>query len=131
MLAVFSVALNILLSIGLYQMFDRAGRLPFGGLALANAVATILETLILYALLVHRERRIRPRSSWVALGKSGLAALAMGIALRGWMQLAGNSALATIAAIVIGAAAYFGAALMLRSEEALFAAGMARKRFVR
>ncbi len=131
MLAVFSVALNILLSIGLYQMFDRAGRLPFGGLALANAIATILETLILYALLVRRERRIRPRSTWVALAKSGLAALAMGIALWGWMQLAGNSAPATIAAIVIGAAAYFGVALMLRSEEALFAAGMARRRFAR
>ncbi|WP_169238784.1 murein biosynthesis integral membrane protein MurJ [Candidatus Roseilinea sp. NK_OTU-006] len=131
MLAVFSVALNILLSVGLYQMFDRAGRLPFGGLALANALATILETLILYALLVRRAERIQPRSTWVAFGKSGLAALAMGITLWGWVRLAGDGAPATIAAIILGAAAYFGVALMLRSEEALFAARGARKWFAR
>lgn len=131
MLAVFSVAVNIVLSVVLYQAFARAGWLPFGGLGLANAVATILETLALYALLIRRERGIQPRSTLIASGKSGLAALAMGIVLWGWVRLAGDGAPATVMAIIIGAATYFGVAMMLRSEEARFAAEVARRRFAR
>ncbi|BCX05591.1 MAG: putative lipid II flippase MurJ [Candidatus Roseilinea sp.] len=131
MLAVFSVAVNILLSVMLYSAFARAGWLPFGGPALANAIATILETLILYALLVRRAESLLPRAAWVAFGRHGLAALTMGIIVWGWLRLAGDGAAATLAALVIGAASYFGLALALRSEEAQFAVGVLHDRFAR
>ncbi len=131
MLAVFSVVVNIILSLILYQAFAQAGWPPFGGLALANAIATVLEVAVLYALLARREVRIRPRSTLIALGKGGLAAVAMGLALWGWTRLAGNGTIATVAAMVAGALVYLGAALALRSEEAWFAVGMMRKRFTR
>lgn len=131
MLAVFSVAVNIVLSVILYQAFARAGWLPFGGLALANAIATILETLALYVILIRREGGIRSRSTLIAFSKSGLAALGMGIVLWGWLHLAGDGAVATIAALPIGAAAYFGTAVMLRNEEMRLAAVTVRRRLTR
>lgn len=131
LLAVFSVAVNILLSVMLYQAFARAGWLPVGGLALANALATLLETLILYALLVRRAEGLAPRAAGVALVRHTPAALAMGIVLWGWGQVAGDGAVATLAAIVIGAATYLAAALLLGSEEARLGVAMARRRLGR
>ncbi|MCL6511168.1 MAG: murein biosynthesis integral membrane protein MurJ [Anaerolineae bacterium] len=128
LLAVLSVAVNIALSVVLYRAFAALGWLPFGGLGLANAIATILETGTLYGLLVRRERRIRLRASLVALGKGGLAALAMGVALWGWLAVAGHGAPATVAAPLIGAVVYFGAALLLRSSEALSALDVVKRR---
>jgi len=128
LLAVLSVAMNIALSLALYRAFDAVGWLPVGGLGLANAIATILETGALYGLLARRERRIRLRASLVALGKAGLAALAMGIALRGWLEVVGYGAAATVAALLIGAVVYAVAALLLRSDEALFALDAIKRR---
>jgi len=128
LLAVLSVAVNVGLSVALYRAFDAVGWLPVGGLGLANAIATILETGALYGLLARRERRIRLRAALVALGKGGLAALAMIVALRGWLAVAGDGAAATVAAPLIGAAVYFGAALLLRSNEALFALDALKRR---
>jgi hypothetical protein len=62
-----------------------------------------------------------------ALRTAGLATLAMALVLRGWLILAGDGAAATLAAVVLGAGAYFGAALLLRSEEALLALGALRR----
>ncbi|MCS7056210.1 MAG: murein biosynthesis integral membrane protein MurJ [Thermoflexales bacterium] len=130
-LAVFSVIVNIALSVALYPAFARAGWLPFGGLALANAIATILETLILYAMLVRRADGLAPRAAWIAFGKHGLAAVMMGVVLWGWLQLVGDDAAATVAALPIGVSAYLGAALLLRSEEAWLAAAIVRRRLKR
>jgi putative peptidoglycan lipid II flippase len=131
LLAVLSVVVNIALSVTLYAAFERAGWLPFGGLALANALATLLETLILYVLLVRRVEGLSPRAAGVALVRHVPAALGMGIVLWSWGQVAGDGAAATLAAIVIGAATYFAAALLLGSEEARLGVAIARRRLGR
>lgn len=131
LLAVVSMIINVALSLILFRLFAEIDWLPFGGLALANSIATLVEVLVLYALLVRREPRVRLRSTLVALGKGALAAMAMGIALIGWLALTGASTLATVSAMLIGAAVYFGAAFVLRSEEARFAMGVVRRRFAR
>lgn len=74
-----AMILNILLS--LWWIDD----LSYGGLALANSVATIIETLILFVLL----RRYLPTLSLSALLGSfiriGIAAAFMGLAAAGWL----------------------------------------------
>jgi putative peptidoglycan lipid II flippase len=125
--AALSVGLNIAMSIAFYRAFEALGWLPFGGLGLANALATTVETGVLYAVLTKRAPQIAIRPVITALRTAGLATLAMALVLRGWLILAGDGAAATLAAVVLGVGAYFGAALLLRSEEALLALGALRR----
>jgi len=126
--AVLSVGLNVAMSIAFYRAFAALGWLPFGGLGLANALATIVETGVLYGALARRAPRIRARSIAIALSKAGLATLSMALVLRGWMLAVGEGALATVFAVGLGAGVYFGVALLLRSEEAVLAFGALRRR---
>jgi putative peptidoglycan lipid II flippase len=129
--AVASMALNILLSIGLADAFARAGLMPFGGVALANAIATTLETIALYWVLARHEPGIATRTIVLALGKAAAASLMMGLTLVAWLAVMGNGAFATIAALVIGGLAYFAAAFALRSDEARFATNVVSRRLMR
>jgi putative peptidoglycan lipid II flippase len=128
-LAVLSMVVNVLLSLWLSVVFLRAGLYPFGGLALANSIATTLEVIILYVLLVRREPYIQVTPTMVALLKGAFAAAAMGVALVGWLAVAGSGLAATVFAVVIGMIVYFAAAFILRSDEAHFAVGLVRRRF--
>jgi putative peptidoglycan lipid II flippase len=114
--AVGSMVLNIALSLLLVPVFSSLGLLSFGALALANSIATVLEAVVLYALLLRREPRIDPRVVAITFFKSALAAGVMAGVLFAWLRLAGNGLLATLAAMVIGAAVYFGLSLVIRNN---------------
>lgn len=130
-LAVASMALNIVLSIALADAFARAGLMPLGGVALANAIATTLEAIALYVLLERREPSVATRAIAIALVKALIASAVMGIALLAWLALAGTGAMATVLALAVGAGVYFAAAFALRSDEAQFAVGVVRRRLAR
>ena len=118
-----AMGLNVILSLLLI------GPLAQGGLALANSIATTLETLALAWLIRGRLGGIEGRRVWRALLRSGLAAAAMGLALFGLLQLPIDSApLIAAAGIALGAVVYGGAALLLRAEELRGVAHMLRGR---
>ncbi len=127
-LGVISMGINIVLSLALSSAFRTAGLYPFGGLALANLIATAIETVILLAMLARRRPAIAIGRIAVASVKSVLAALGMAVALVGWLQVAGAGAIATLLAIPLGATAYFALAFLLGSEEARFMVHTARAR---
>ena len=74
----------MLLNIGL--SFLLVGGLSFGGLALANSLATTLEMLILLFLLRRRLHGIHGPAILATLLRSGIAALAMGGVLWLWLR---------------------------------------------
>jgi len=121
-LSVASMVLNVVLSLILPA---------YGGLALANSTATALETLALYALLARRVPELNMAQTVIASLKSALASAVMAALLIGWLQLAGNGNLAALLALGIGVGAYFGAAWLMRSEEARFAINLVRARLRR
>ena len=92
---------------------------PHAGLALANSVATLLELVVLLVLIRRRMDGLEGRRTLVAVVKSGLAALAMGVALLGWQAVLPDAGALVIGGggIVLGMAVYLGAALLLRVEE--------------
>jgi putative peptidoglycan lipid II flippase len=104
---------------------------PFGGLALANSIATALETVALYALLARRVPELGLVNTLVASLKSSLASALMALVLWLWLSALGNGNLAALLAIVVGIAVYFGVAWLLRSDEARYAIGIARARLLR
>jgi len=107
-----AVGLNVILSLLLIDSLAQ------GGLALANSIATTIETLALAWLIRKRLNGIEGRRVGNALMRSGLAASAMGLALFGLMRLPIDSALVLGAGgIVVGGMVYGGVALLLRADE--------------
>lgn len=114
-----AMILNLLLSLTLPGFFVAQGWMGHAGLALANSIATLLETAVLLALIRRRLEGIEGKRTLIAFAKSGLAALAMGAVLLGWQALLPNAAPLLIggAGMVLGVAIYLGIALLLRAEE--------------
>ncbi len=122
--SVVSVAINVPLSLLLSGAFAARGWMPFGGLALALSLSTIIETLVLFVILSRRAPDLRAKSIAVTFAKSAIAAGAMALLLLGLRSVGGDSLLVTAAAIVLGALVYFGLMWLLRSEEARFVVGL-------
>jgi putative peptidoglycan lipid II flippase len=125
-----AVALNIALSLTLPGAFEAQGWMKHGGLALANSIATLLETAVLLALIRRRLGGIEGKRTLTAFAKSGLAALAMGAALLGWQALLPNAPSLQVGGVgvVLGVTVYLGVALSLRAEELQALIGMVRSR---
>lgn len=129
-LGVAGMALNVALSLWLSGVFRAAGVFPFGGLALANTIATAIETAALLGLLAARVPELSVGRILIAAARSALAALGMALALGVWRAALGDDPLATVLAVPMAAGVYFGLAWLARSEEAREAIGFAL-RFVR
>ena len=89
-----AMALNVVLSIGLSQIFAALGWMPHVGLALANSLATFIETGWLLWLLRGRLDVIEGRWLMAGVLQSGLATAGMGVGIWLWTTLwPGDSAL--------------------------------------
>ncbi|MBI3160289.1 MAG: murein biosynthesis integral membrane protein MurJ [Chloroflexi bacterium] len=103
-----AMALNVGLSVWFARLFAAGGWLPHGGLALANSLATALETVALLWLM--RRRLGGLEGGFVLRGalQSLAAAAAMAALLAGWLRLAGGQAawLVTLVGILLGGAVY-------------------------
>ena len=114
-----TMGLNVVLSLTLPPVFASARLQPFGGLALANSIATLLEFAVLLVLIGRRLNGMQGRRVVRSIVKSSLAALVMGVALLGW-RAALPKAIALVrggVGILWGLSVYLIAALLLRSEE--------------
>ena len=125
-----AMALNVVLSLTLPEVFGLAGLPPYAGLALANSVATLLELAALMTLIRRRMDGLEGRRTLLAFVKSGLASLAMGAVLVGWRAaLPGAGALAIgSGGVLLGAAVYVAVALLLRMEELRAVVNLLRRR---
>lgn len=114
-----TMVLNVLLSLVLPQLFASAGLQAFGGLALANSIATVLEFVALLVLIQRRTGAAWGAQMRRTVATSAVGALAMGLALVGLRAaLPGATPLVHGAGgIVLGLGIYLLTTLLLRSEE--------------
>lgn len=126
--AVGAVALNIALSLVLTPAFIALGLPGFGGPALANAAATLIEAGVMYAWLRRRAGMDGARRLAVALAKSLAAAAGMGGVLWAVLQAFGGDPWLSLLGIPLGAGAYVAFALGLGSAEARDALRMLARR---
>ncbi|MGD9101208.1 MAG: murein biosynthesis integral membrane protein MurJ [Anaerolineae bacterium] len=114
-----AMLLNVALSLTLPSLFESAGVLALGGLALANSLATTLELLGLLWLIRGRLNGLEGRRSLPALLRSAVAATLMGLALGAllwaWSDL--NALLLGPAGVALGGLVYLVAAWALGVEE--------------
>ncbi|NIN70063.1 MAG: murein biosynthesis integral membrane protein MurJ [Anaerolineae bacterium] len=112
-IGVCAMALNITLSVLLI------GPLVHGGLALANSVATVIETTVLLVILRGRLRGVDGHDLLSSVGKTGLAAIVMGLGVSWYAAwTAGAHVLVRGGgSIALGAALFLGVSFGLRSQE--------------
>jgi putative peptidoglycan lipid II flippase len=128
--AVITMILNIGLSIILMNLFDRLDWPPYGGLALANSIAVMLEMAVLLILLRPLMGKLSERSMRSSLVKMSLAAMGMVAILLIVMPLLppDNKWVGGIVGIVVGGSVYGGLAYLLRVDELAFIRRRLRRR---
>ncbi len=116
---VVAMGLNIVFSLIFPRLFEAAGWLPLGGLALANSLATALEMIGLLVLMRRRLNGLQSRDILRAAASAAGSTLVMSAALWLWMQSAAErgSGLQVAVGIFIGGLIYGGLLITLRVAE--------------
>ncbi|MDY6866991.1 MAG: murein biosynthesis integral membrane protein MurJ [Chloroflexota bacterium] len=122
---VIAMGLNIGFSLLFAQTFERMGWMPHGGLALANSLATGLESLALVLLMRKRLKGLEGGYIWKGVGISVLGTGLMATAVLGMQALLGERSLivVTFGALGVGVVVYVGLMWALKMPELL---GMVR-----
>jgi putative peptidoglycan lipid II flippase len=118
-----AMLLNIVFSLTLIRVVGEPGNLvmgPFGGLALALTLSTMLETLTLLALIRPSVGGLEGRAMALSFAQAGVASGVMGLALWALLPLIEQVGLliGTIGAVVAGGMVFWGVAWLLGSQEA-------------
>jgi putative peptidoglycan lipid II flippase len=77
-----AMSLNLVLSFAFTALFRRIGWMPHGGLALANSVATFIESLFLIYLLNKRMQGFDSKRILVSFIKFAIASVGMGLVIQ-------------------------------------------------
>jgi putative peptidoglycan lipid II flippase len=114
-----AMTLNVIFSFVFAFLFQQIGWMPHGGLALANSLATAIESVILIMLI--RKRLGGINGSHLALGfaQALIASLGMAMTLWVWLSLSAGWIRWSIGlgGVIAGSAAYAFAVLVLRVPE--------------
>ena len=115
-----AMGLNVILSLSLSVAFERVGRAPLGGLALANSIATGLEALVLLWLIRSRLDGLAFPRLRRGLFASAAASIVLIVFLVFWKDGTSGSSvwLVGLGGVVLGAVIYWLAALAFRAPEA-------------
>jgi putative peptidoglycan lipid II flippase len=134
-IAVGGVVLNIILSLILIHFIKGASPAegPFGGLALANALATLIESAALWGVLRRRISGLHEREIFDMTGRTFIAALVMGIVVT--LVATALSNLSSVIILIVGAATglltFELVAIVLGVNEARTVPGIVLRRFRR
>ena len=130
---VITMGLNIALSLGLSAWFATMGWMPHGGLALANSVATGLESIALVILIRRKLGGLEGNYVWRGVGISAAGTALMAAAVIGWRGLVGGGSLAIelFGALAVGVGIYVGLMWILKMPELRGIAGVIFQRVKR
>ncbi len=122
MVGVAAMTLNVVFSLLFYQWFSQMNLPPHGGLALANSLATALESAGLLVLMRRRLDGLQGSAILRVVGAAGTAALAMAATLWIWMQWSADlhRALVVAGGIGLGGLVYGGLLAAIRVDEAQY-----------
>jgi putative peptidoglycan lipid II flippase len=122
MIGIAAMSLNVIFSLAFYQWFAQMGLPPHGGLALANTLATALETGGLLFLMRQRLDGLHGGEILRAVGASLMSTLAMATGLWLWMQFGTGlrNGLLVAVGIGLGGLIYGGMLAALRVPEISF-----------
>jgi putative peptidoglycan lipid II flippase len=114
-----AMSLNVVFSYLFSAWFTRLSWMPHGGLALANSLATGLEMVGLLLIMRKRLNGMDGKRIWGGVLKFAIAAVLMGVAIWGWINLTGASSTWVLAGggIFTGLVIYFFSLWLLKCSE--------------
>ncbi len=115
-----AMTLNVIFSLGFSALFARIGWMPLGGLALANSLATAIESAVLLWLMSRRLQGLDLARIRRGLLATVIASSLMALVVFAWMAVMESSAswILGIGGVAIGGVVYWLAALLLKAPEA-------------
>lgn len=130
---VITMGLNIGLSLAFSAWFARVGWMPHGGLALANSVATGLESLALLILIRRKLNGLEGAYVWRGLGVSLAGTALMAVAVMGTQSLLASRGLVMVlvGALGVGVVVYFGLLWIMRAPELMGLIAIVREKIKR
>ncbi len=119
LIGAFAMGVNLLLSLLLSALFNRIGWAPHGGLALANSLATAMESLALIIILRKKLINLKLMSFIKGLFPMIGAVMAMSLALLAWRALmpVQNALIMGLGGIFVGGIVYLVTSLLLKIPE--------------
>jgi putative peptidoglycan lipid II flippase len=116
---------NLGFSFAFSALFERIGWMPHGGLALANSLATALESVALVILMSRRLKGLEGGYVWKGIGISVIGTVLMAAVVVGWSLLFATSSrlVLVFGALGLGVAVYGGLMWALKMPELM---GMVR-----
>jgi putative peptidoglycan lipid II flippase len=125
-----AMGLNVILSLTLPGLFGSLGWPHHAGLALANSIATLIELVVLIALIRRRTGGLEGSQTLPTLVKSGIASLGMGAVLVGWRAALPGAGAVVLGGggIILGIGTYLVGALLLRVGEVQAVLKLIRRR---
>ncbi len=108
MVGIAAMSMNLVFSLAFSALFRSIDWLPHGGLALANSLATAIESAILIVIMRKRLRGLEGKSIISLVLKALLAALLMSIAVWAWLSYSEqfSSSMVALGGILVGAIVY-------------------------
>jgi putative peptidoglycan lipid II flippase len=115
-----AMTLNVIFSLAFSALFARLGWMPHGGLALANSLATAIESTVLLWLMSRRLKGLDLARIRRGLLSTLLASVVMTMAILLWLGLMQATAawLLAVGGVAVGGGIYWLAALLLKAPEA-------------
>lgn len=121
MVLFFAMLLNIVLSILLSRAFAGIGWMPHGGVALANTIATALESGLLLFLMRWRLQGLHGGRIIAGILQSVVAATAMSLGLYFWKRFSAAQEMSPLVVVAVGVAAgigiYLAVGAVLKTDE--------------
>jgi len=116
---VIAMSLNVVFSFAFAALFRQIGWMPHGGLALANSLATALETIALIVLMRRRLGGLEGRNILRGMLKGIVAGTIMGLSLWVWLGYFGSRSAWLVGGlgIAVGGVIYGIMMIMLRVSE--------------
>lgn len=114
-----AMLINILLSIVLSKVFASIGWMPHGGLALANSIATTIETFVLLLLLKKKWKSLQNHHVFRVALLSIIATLVMGFSLHIFLSYTNEypDIFQLFGGIILGSLVYIGLAFLLKIKD--------------
>ena len=121
LVGVIAMTLNIGMSLLFWNLFERAGLPPFGGLALANSTATAIESAVLLALMHRRLKGLEGKTVVRTAFMAAAATAGMSAVLWAFlkMEMGHSNLMLTAGGVALGGLLYAVLMIALRVPEAL------------
>ena len=132
-IGVIAMGSNVIFSITFSKLFEQAGWIPVGGLALANSLATAFEAAALFVFMRRRLNGIEGRSIADGAWRVSLAALEMGVGLWLWIQVTAEMDrwLVALGGVALGAVLYSAGVILIKVPEIIIIIDALKKRLLR